>query len=66
MEELKEIIANKGLKLTWLAAQLGISEKSLYNKLNGVSDFKIAEINKLAVLLGLNRDDVTRIFLKVK
>lgn len=66
MEELKEIIETRGIKLEWLAGALGISRKTLYCKLNGESSFKLSEINILASMFNLSGDDIKRIFLVVK
>ena len=44
-----------------LAKKLGISEQGLYNKLNGISEFKASEIRALTDELSLSaqeRDDI--------
>lgn len=50
-EMLKGVIAESGLKLGYIAEQLGINRASLYNKLNGKSKFNQEEIKILCSLL---------------
>ena len=45
-------IKTKGYDMNKVALHLGISRMSLYNKLNGKTSFKQAEIDKLTTLLG--------------
>lgn len=66
MDELMQLIEAKGLKLDWIAEALGISRKTLYSRLKGDRSFKLAEINTLASILSLDKEDVTRIFLTIK
>lgn len=47
-----------------LAAQLGVSEASLYMKLRNAREFKASEIGKLRVILGLTVSETVSIFLQ--
>lgn len=51
VDEIKSSVAASGLKLNYVADYLGISTSSLNNKLNGVTDFKLQELNQLNELL---------------
>ena len=48
---LKRILEGKGLPLKEYASLLGISEKTLYNKLTGATEFTYGEFQKLKTLL---------------
>jgi DNA-binding XRE family transcriptional regulator len=41
-----------------LAKSLGMSHQSLKNKLNGVTEFKVSELAKIATMFGLKIDDL--------
>lgn len=45
-----------------LAKKLGISEQGLYNKLNGISEFKASEIRALSDALSLSSQEREEIF----
>ena len=51
MRRLKKILENRGVSAKEYAALLGISEKSLYNKLTCSTDFSYSEYKKLKTLL---------------
>lgn len=55
-------IAQKGISKRDIAANLGMSEQALYNKLNGQTEFKNSEIKKIAELLNLSMEAVNIIF----
>ena len=46
-------IKKKGISLKELAETLGISKVALYRKINGKSDFKLCEMQKIAEIVGL-------------
>ena len=48
---LKRILEGKGLPRKEYAVLLGISEKTLYNKLTGTTEFTYGEFQKLKALL---------------
>lgn len=58
---MKNIISSSGRSVSFIAIKLGISRESLYNKMNGVTEFKASEIVNLTKLLNLSketRDDI--------
>ena len=61
-ERLKERIKKSGLKMNYIAEQIGITREGLYNKINGKNDFKATEIAKLQDLLGLSLTEKEKIF----
>lgn len=62
MEKLEWYISERGVKLKWVAAQLGITYMSLHNKLTGVHPFTADEAVKLRYLLGISEADFRYIF----
>lgn len=64
---LRKYIEEKGYKLKYVAAYLGLSGYGLSLKLNNVNEFKTSEINKLCKLLGIQSlRDKEAIFFKEK
>lgn len=61
--ELKADIARKGISNKCIAREIGVSEQTFYNKLNGSTEFKESEIKKLISLLDLSPARVNQIFL---
>lgn len=61
-EELRVVMMRKKITNREMAAKLSLSEQALYNKLNGVTEFKNSEIKKITTLLDLSMDDVNLIF----
>lgn len=59
---LSEKIEASRLSKSVIAEELGLTRQGLYNKLNGVREFKGNEIKKLIKLLGLNEQEQTDIF----
>ena len=51
--KLQRAIRQKGFTLAEIADKLGITYRSLYNKLNGKTDFTATELQKLLVMLGI-------------
>ena len=62
MKLLKKIIDSKGIKYQYLAGKLGISRESLYNKLNGKTEFTAGEIRNMADALSLSFATIQEIF----
>lgn len=60
--ELRAAIARKGRTYRSLAKALGVSEQTLYNKLNGESEFRASEIGTIAAELGLSPLETNAIF----
>lgn len=59
---LKEKIKNSGVKVTFIASQLGITYMAFTNRMNGKVEFRMNEVRKLAELLHLTQDEVQQIF----
>jgi len=64
MAMLKDYIDKSGYKLDHVASQCGITYQGLYNKLNGVSQFKTTEAGQLKRLLKIPDKDFNTIFFK--
>lgn len=62
LNKLNEQITQSGLKKTYIAAVMGISDASLRNKLSGKTDFTWAEIQILSRLLMLSLSQCNDIF----
>lgn len=50
-EELRKIIKNSGLKLEYIAEQLGITRFSLSKKIENITEFKTSEVQKMCEVL---------------
>lgn len=61
-ELLRESISKSGLKLQFLADEIGITRQSLSSKIDGVYDFRLKEMAKLAKLIGLTTAERNNIF----
>lgn len=48
---LKTVLHQKGISLRQYAQFLGVSEKTIQNKLNGITDFTYPEFRKTCILL---------------
>ena len=59
---IKALIESKGIKKRKLAEFLGISPQTLYNKLNGTSDFLISELEMLGDILHLSNEELIEVF----
>lgn len=55
-------INESGITLTHISKSMKISRESLYNKMQGKSEFKASEIQSLSVILGLTEKERSRIF----
>ena len=56
-DELKAIIAAKGLKMKFVAEQLGLSSYGLSLKLDNKNEFKMSEVVSLCKLLDINEPE---------
>ncbi len=63
-EELRKKIDESGLKMIYIADQLGIHRVTLRDKLLGKTEFTVSEAGKLADILKLNRVEKDDIFFK--
>lgn len=60
---IRKIIADKGLKLKYIAQKLGISPYALKMKLNNESEFKASEVSLLCDILDIhNLEEKEHIF----
>lgn len=59
---LKNVINDSGVKLKFIALQLGLSEYGLRRKIDGVSEFKNSEIVAITELLSLTVSQRENIF----
>lgn len=57
---LKEHIKQKGLKISWIAQQIGISQPLLSMQLNGKATLQEETVLKVCALLNIDRDLVTQ------
>ena len=64
MNILKQIIDDKGYKLSYVASELSLTRVGLYKKLRGDTEFKASEIAKLVELLKLSSKETREIFFK--
>lgn len=55
-------MVESGFSKKEIANTLGISEQALYNKLNGLTEFKNSEIKTISKLFNLTMDAVNIIF----
>lgn len=62
MNILKQIIDDKGYKLSYVASELSLTREGLYKKLRGDTEFKASEITKLVELLKLSSKETREIF----
>lgn len=65
-KRLKDRIDQSGLKLQWIAEQLGLTRFGLYKKISGESDFRQQEIARLSEILGLSAEDRDALFFAPK
>ena len=62
IEALKGIIEDSGLTIPKIAERAGLEYRVLYNRLQGLNDFKISEVEKLQEVLKFSDRDRNRIF----
>lgn len=62
MKLLKEKMNDSGLTITLIAKRSGILRETLYNRLNGIGEFKASEITSLTKVLKLSKKDREQIF----
>lgn len=63
--KLKQAIAESGLKMDYIAQQMGISRVSLYNYVNNRAEFRASHIETLSKLLKLDPEQRLAIFFAV-
>ena len=60
--KLRELISKSGLKLGYIANQLGISRFALSNNIQNRTEFRVSEIVKMCELLCIDYDSREQIF----
>ena len=61
-ELFKQKADEKGLKLSYISEQLGITHEGFIKKRRGIIPFKVREINIITEILGLTASERDRIF----
>ena len=64
LEKLRKKIDESGLKLDYISDCLAINRGSLYNKLQGKTEFVVSEAGLLKDILGLSEKEASSIFFK--
>lgn len=62
LEKLRKVIENSGLRFNYIAKNLNLSRETLYHKLDGKTEFKVSEVNKLTKILNMDNDTRNSIF----
>lgn len=62
LNNLRAEIARCGMTNAELIMRMGISKKCFYSRLKGATTFKQDEIQKIAEILNLNKDQIMSIF----
>lgn len=62
VEKLREKISDSGLTITAISRKTGILRETLYNKVNGASEFKASEIAAISKVLQLSQEERDAIF----
>lgn len=57
-------ISESGMTYSEIAAKLGLTRQGLWKKIHNHSEFKLSEIEKLMILLGLDMETSSEIFFK--
>ena len=52
MNEVKRFMRQRGLRINWLASQIGMKPKTLYPKLDGSRGIRDSELAKINAVLG--------------
>lgn len=60
--KLVQKIEESGLKRTFIAKELRVSDRALRDKINGATEFKNSEIIIMTSLLGLSEDEMLSVF----
>lgn len=60
--KINEIITNRGIRKTFVASELGITSRSLSNKLEDKTEFTAKEIGKMVEMFRLSREEIGDIF----
>ena len=61
-EKFAQILREKGIKKSYIADKLGVTNGTLTAKISGKSDFTVSEMNTVSELLGLTNAEKIAIF----
>ena len=64
--KLRKTIQESGLKISAISEQMSIARETLYNKLNGKTEFTVSEIIAISNILGLTKTQRDNIFFAKK
>lgn len=53
VEEILEIMAERGITKKEMAEMIGISENSFYQRADAITDFTVSELEKMCEILGI-------------
>jgi len=53
IEEILEVMKDRGIQQKEMAEMIGVSESSFHNKMRGDSDFTVSELEKMCMILGI-------------
>nr|DAR62025.1 MAG TPA: Protein of unknown function (DUF739) [Caudoviricetes sp.] len=59
---LKKKIDDSGMKIKYVAVQIGLTPAGFYKKINNESEFKVSEVVALTRVLGLSSNERDEIF----
>ncbi len=60
---IRKTIKDRGLKIKYVAEQMGLSRCGLHKKMDNETEFKVSEVEAFCNAVGgLGRDDMIRIF----
>ena len=62
LDELKKVIKDSGIPITIISKRTHMDRRSLYNKINGKTEFKVSEMDSLSKVIGLNEKQKSEIF----
>ena len=62
LDELKRVIKDSGIPITIISKKTHMDRRSLYNKINGKTEFKVSEMDSLSKVIGLNEKQKSEIF----
>lgn len=62
-KKLRRAIKDSGMSIIFISMKCGMSRQTFYNRLDGKSEFTASEIEKLATVLRLSKEQIAEIFL---
>lgn len=61
-QKLNKIIEESGISFTALSSKMGLHRRTLYNKVNGATEFKVSEIIAIQRILHMTSEERDSIF----